>query len=66
MSDSRIVITFTYRAPEGAAFTLDAWDGNVGKPVLVHVDDATLDGTCRAAVVAPDGLSVDLTIEVIP
>lgn len=57
-------ITFTHRLPDGERFAPDAWAGNIGKLVPVKVGNKRLEGIVRHAIVADDGLSVVITIEV--
>ena len=59
-------ITFTHRHPDGERFAPDAWVGNIGKVVPVKVGNKKLEGIVRHAIVAADGLSVVITIEVGP
>jgi hypothetical protein len=57
--------TFSFRwpAPKGAVFTQDAADAQVGKTLYTGGINGTWKGDVTAAVVADDGRSMELTVE---
>ena len=57
-------IGLTQRADEHERYAPDAWAGNIGKEIPVHVGSITTTGKLVSAVVAEDGRSVVLTVEV--
>jgi hypothetical protein len=64
MSDATIRIGYTQPAPELTRFAPGAFDNAVGKEVPMMVNDQACRGTLVSAVVAENGRSVRLTLEV--
>ena len=55
---------FTERAPDNVRFAPGSFDDNVGQPIKVNRGRRREDGTVIAATVAPDGLTVEIEVEV--
>lgn len=45
-------------------YASDAWNNNIGKKIPVRLDSHTVNGTLVSAVVADDGCSVELTLDI--
>lgn len=55
--------SFTYPAPDGEIFTQESWDAVVGLSSPLDRDGVPYPMTVTGAVVAADGLSVEITLE---
>lgn len=56
--------SYTMNAGPGELFSQNAFDLSVGKPMNVNDATGARQGTCVAAVVADDGKSAEITVEV--
>jgi hypothetical protein len=56
-------LSFLQPAPDGARFTPDSWDSQIGKTVPFNVGERVSRCTLVAARVSDDGSAVELTID---